>query len=333
MSSESLFPKPDGDGQNQGSQPKSNHKHGQSKPEKPKSTETKSRKRTLIVYEWLSILLLAVAGLIFFINHDLAVFSISLLLGGLLSGAFALRLALITHGEKHSNANTWCSVVAIPSTLLCIYLFAIETRPLPSENQSPEPTAPTIEEQIGYYSKLAVARQWQPPELPNNLPQVDGGAMVYVKFGGMTMYLPIGTNGWHNIDPFMGPSGSDNFTPYIKNNRLYVKTKTMFGDASQTVEMNNEWPATIPDKWDRNFNESSFEIVDNNTNPVFQIRYDAPNAIEIYGVFVAQNGAVTEAFGDETSELSPGLPIPKLPQRKAWFVYPSKNHLGELASQ
>jgi hypothetical protein len=46
---------------------------------------------------------------------------------------------------------------------------------------------------------------------------------------------------------------------------------------------------------------------------------------------VNDNGAVSIAFGNELSTQSPGLPIPKMPERKAWFIYPSSEHLGELA--
>jgi hypothetical protein len=66
-----------------------------------RSTETKRRKRRLIVYEALGFLLLAVAGIVFFVNHTLAVISIPLLLGGLIFGAFALRLSLINNGSTH----------------------------------------------------------------------------------------------------------------------------------------------------------------------------------------------------------------------------------------
>jgi hypothetical protein len=198
-----------------------------------------------------------------------------------------------------------------------------------------KPTNPPIEEQINYYSKMAQARQWLPPELPQNLPDFGGTKLISVKFGGLTEDWPVGsedreTSG-NTAHPILFPGGRP-VTAYIKDNRLYVKAQTPIGESETTVMMNNEWPIKIPDGWDRNFNATEFEIVDDKMLPVFQLRYDAAYAIEIYGIFVAPNGAVTIAFGDETSGSPPGRPIPNIPERKAWFKYPSKDNLGVLAN-
>jgi hypothetical protein len=196
---------------------------------------------------------------------------------------------------------------------------------------SPEPTKPKIEDEILYQSKIAQAHQWQPPALPTNATKLsDGQVMALIKFGGLTQSWPVGSELSGVGNSVLFPAGKV-FIPYVKNNRIYVKTQTMFGDAEQTVQMNNEWPVNIPTGWDRNFNPSSFEIVDDTMLPVLQVRYDSANQIEIYGIFVSPNGGVTVAFGNSTYSASPGLGIPKIPDRKAWFKYPSTNHLGELA--
>ena len=197
-----------------------------------------------------------------------------------------------------------------------------------------EPTNQTIEGQIDFYSKQAAARQWQPPELPPQLPDISGGGkMVTFKIGGgVTIALPVGAEGWHYLRPYSLIAGED-FTPYIISNRLYIKIKTPFGDAQQMIEMNNEWPPKIPAGWDRNFSANSFEIVDEQRLPVLQVRYDSPNKIEINGVFVASNGAITIAFGEGILQQRAGLPVPKIPERESWFKYPSKTHLGELVDQ
>jgi hypothetical protein len=59
-----------------------------------------------------------------------------------------------------------------------------------------------------------------------------------------------------------------------------------FGGQETTVKLSDERPPQIPAGWDRNFNSQALEIVDENTNPVFQIRYDSPTQIEVYGIFV-----------------------------------------------
>jgi hypothetical protein len=206
----------------------------------------------------------------------------------------------------------------------------------PMSSMPPEASSkqPTIEEQIIRQSQLAQARQWQPPELPPNL---RSNPMVQLKFGGMTEVWPVHSEQDAPTAPaaIILPGGGRVVIPYVKDNRIYVKTQTMFGDMEQTVQMNNEWPITIPPGWDRNFNANAFEIVDGTKLPVLQVRYNSANSIEVYGIFVSKNGSVTIAFGDGLKGIA--FPFVKtmmptnIPDRKAWFQYPSSNFLGELA--
>jgi hypothetical protein len=212
-------------------------------------------------------------------------------------------------------------------TVITQPLFATNTESKPAEK-----TNPTIEQVAAYYSQLAAARQWQPPELTNLATPYPNGQCVKIIFGVGTFVLPITITSEENAFSPISFFGQPVFTPYTKSNRLYVKALTIFGDAQQMVQLNNEWPAKIPPGWDRNFSSNQFEIVDENMLPVFQIRYDSPDTVEIRGIFVAPNGAETVVFdGIETAPA--GQPIKKFPPRKAWFKYPSNNHLGELADQ
>ncbi len=119
--------------QNQTPKTNSNDENNQTEPKKLKTSETKSRVRRLIIYEWGFWVLVAVAGIVFFVNHTLAVISIPLLFVGLVSGAFAFRLSLINHGSKHGIANRWWAAIAVPALLLCGCLFGIVS----SGNDSP----------------------------------------------------------------------------------------------------------------------------------------------------------------------------------------------------
>ena len=184
----------------------------------------------------------------------------------------------------------------------------------------------TIEKQIGFYSKMAQARQWQPPEL------LATQTTIKVRFGEVPIIFPV----WRlkvpvPIEiPFQYKGEEPTFSPYILNNRVYVKTFTVFGDAAKTVAMNDEWDLKIPPIWDRNFNQNSFEIVDDNMLPVFQIKYISAADIELDGVFVNTNGTIITAFGHVFKSAQAGYPVPIIQERKAWFKYPSTNHLGEL---
>lgn len=232
-------------------------------------------------------------------------------------------------------------IICLFCILLCgvsgvvIYKYSNPLPPNPAvskriESVQTTQTNPTIQEEITYYSRRAIAHQWQPPELPK------GQQQVSVKFGGVTSRYEVSDlSSDRPFVPGIVMPGGIFVTPYIRNNRLYVKAPTPFGEAAQTVQMNDDWPIKIPDGWDRNYDPSSFEIVNEKRLPVIQIRYVTAFAIEVNGVFVSDNGAVTVAFGGHTVGTAPipGLPIPDIPERKAWFKYPSKDHLGELASQ
>ena len=105
-------------------QPDAKDKH--TEPGQLKRGEAKPRKRRLILYEWGFWVMVAVASIIFFVNHTLALVSIPLLFLGLILGAFALRLSLINHGSKHWRANVAWASIAFPCCLICGYVFWFE---------------------------------------------------------------------------------------------------------------------------------------------------------------------------------------------------------------
>jgi hypothetical protein len=191
------------------------------------------------------------------------------------------------------------------------------------------PTNPTIQEQINYYRRQAQGHLWQPPELPA------GQESVWVKFGGAEVQYGVSELGGNQPPmPRIVLPGGILVTPYIKNNRLFVKVPTPFGDSENTtVQMNNEMDAKIPTNWDRNYDSTRFEIVDDSKLPVLQVEYNQPFEVAVYGIFVAANGAVSVAFGDDISGVAPNFPLPNIPERKAWFKYPSTEHLGDRADQ
>src|SRR5882757_8676931 len=63
-------------------------------------------------------------------------------------------------------------------------------------NVAPSNARPrSIEEQVRYNSKVAVAHQWQPPELqdnPKHLTDRNGNLYVIIRFGGISQTLPVG---------------------------------------------------------------------------------------------------------------------------------------------
>lgn len=248
-----------------------------------------------------------------------------ILIGGVLAALlFAGCGMLYSHADKRLSiwlffsggvvslfvaCKTWSDLVSIPSATL---------QPVTS-----------IEDEVNYYSKTAQARSWLPPQLPDDFTQK--GAQVTLNFGGAITRWPaqFGRDAPDRPAPIILPGGRI-VIPYVENQRIYVKTQNMFGDPDQSVVMNNEWPVRLRAGWDKNFNENSFEVVDESHLPVFQIRYLAPDSIEVRGIFVAPNGAVTVAFDNGLTGVAPGQKLPPIPSRKAWFKYPSEHFQGIL---
>jgi hypothetical protein len=271
-------------------------------------------------------------------SHIVANFIAFLALGCYAQG---LKFGIIGENQSKRIANTFCAIVWFIAIVFPITAEIIQQRTprnIAASTAIPNiPPKPTIEDQLFYKSGVIQARKWEPPELPPNTPNPP---IVQLTIGGMTETWPVYSEEMASTkpSPVIMPGGSRVVIPYVKNNRIYVKTETMFGDKEKTVQMNNEWLSDIPIGWDRNFNENSFEMIDDATNPVLQVKYDSPSRIEVYGVFVDENGSITVASKSGLSGVAPvGIKLEKsilkgeIKEIKPWFTYPSIIHLGELA--
>lgn len=252
---------------------------------------------------------------------------------------FLLATVFVAHGvlcyfiSKFLNS-WWLALVvwfslSIPATWIMYKNYqplltnAAESKPFVLTISNQEAPKITMEQEINQNAQRAMARHWEPPEFP----QGAQGVMLTIGGNGVIFYDTL-----HLISqaPLMLMPGGYIVLPYLTNNRVYVKAQLPFGEAETTVKMNDEWPPKIPPGWDKNFDSKEFEMVDEGTNPVFQIRYNSPTSIEVYGVFVSENGAISIAFNGVQSA-RPGIPVSSIPKVKAWFKYPSTRHLGELA--
>lgn len=182
---------------------------------------------------------------------------------------------------------------------------------------------PTLEQQINMSAQRAMARHWEPPEFPQ------GAQGVALIIGG-TVGEFYDTGRLASRVPLVLMPGGSIVLPYLTNNRVYIKAQLPFGGEESTVKMSDEWPIQLPSGWDRNFDSKSLEIVDDKTNPVFQVRYDSPIKIEVYGIFVNEVGAISMAF-DGVQSAGPGIAVKSIPKVKSWFKYPSSDYLGTLA--
>lgn len=253
-------------------------------------------------------------------------------MGLLFADAFACYLTYRVF-KRFKWSRSICIVIWIIVTALSGFVVWNNLSPpnLAAKSLGATPTqTPTLQDEINYYSNTAQASQWKPPEL-------NGQSAIMVRFGGFGLAEVISGNlssSTGEFPPVIASNGIGVVIPYIKNNRLYLKSQTMFGDAATTVQMNDEWPIHLPQGWDRNFNGNSFEIVDEKELPVFQVRYESANVIDVNGIFVAPDGSINVGFGEEIFGAPAGtaakIPESALDGRKVWFKYPSRQFQGEL---
>jgi hypothetical protein len=112
------------------------------------------------------------------------------------------------------------------------------------------------------------------------------------------------------------------------DNKQFVVDATLFvGAGHGSVEIiKNELHKNIPE-WDRCFDATALEVVDENFVPVFQMTYTTPNDIVIYGIFHAEDTTVVAApkgrlIIHPSSEAVTESEYPV----KALFKYPSRRY-------
>jgi hypothetical protein len=145
-----------------------------------------------------------------------------------------------------------------------------------------------------------------------------------VTFGGNQAYIPD-TTSKSNPSRIINWSGADILYAYIANEKLYVNT-VLYGDANlPAVEITDNQFRNIPPQWDKNFNNTALEIVDENLTPRLQLVYKSPRNVVINGIFKIPHGLI---IMEETGMvINPSSPIN--PKFRRIFKYPSRSHQGQ----
>jgi len=170
-----------------------------------------------------------------------------------------------------------------------------------------------------------------------SVPKVDAG------FGDASnqVYKVLFANNLYDIQPVNpwnpgGPTGIFAFVAkdepsleaFVSDGKLYFNAKLFGGSGNQVSIAKNE---LVNDKscWDRNYNNSALEVVNQNGIPMLQVIYTNSHRAEVYGVFQASDGAFLVAT-PSTSILNPGdiRKVKGYPLKKI-FRYPSRKYPGE----
>jgi hypothetical protein len=132
-----------------------------------------------------------------------------------------------------------------------------------------------------------------------------------------------------NIAPF---GDAHTIQAYIESGRLYVDALLYYAAGQPPLQLVHNSLKDLPPQWDRNYDDSAIEIVDENLTPRFQIIYKNPRTVMLRGVFQFPRGdgvVVIEADRNRhfVGSLEDSVRIDRL------FNYPSRLHQGEELSQ
>jgi len=120
----------------------------------------------------------------------------------------------------------------------------------------------------------------------------------------------------------------------IKNNQLLISALIKNFDSKSAMEIiDNEWIVKENNVFDRNYNESALEIIDDKYNiPIFRMEMLNKNYYKITGVFIDQNQAfiVKDSNWVMLSDFKESEVVKNCNDMKRFFKYPSKSHLGEV---
>src|SRR5271157_170097 len=164
--------------------------------------------------------------------------------------------------------------------------------------------------------------QAQPVRSPRFKEKVE---MVRFVMGGMNAVTSVSTLRSGHVRPFSF-GGAVPFEMYMEGDTVYVDVKV--GDGSRSSPLvtikRNEF-LQPPAGWDRNFDDSALEFVDQAGHPMFQLIYTGSSLVQVAGLFTSGRFLI---IANETSmAVNPHPGLYRLPA--PIFRYPSHLHVGE----
>jgi hypothetical protein len=117
----------------------------------------------------------------------------------------------------------------------------------------------------------------------------------------------------------------DLISAYLENNILYVDTTLYAGSNLSPVEIKHNQFTVKPPQWDRNFNNTALEIVDENLLPRLQFVYKNNRNVVITGIFMFPMGILVA----EENRITINPTDPLTPRFRRIFKYPSRRFQGQ----
>jgi len=203
-------------------------------------------------------------------------------------------------------------------------------KPIPQTEQPKQPTAKEIATEL---AKKLQSTPIQPSrkketfvekkEVRKKEPTFQDVSPFIVTFGSNSAVIPKNASK-ENPAHIINWGGTDILYAYVENGKLYVNT-ILYGDSPfAAVDIKHNEFVVRPSRWDRNFDETALEIVDENLLPRLQLVYKNPHNIVINGIFKFQGGLI---LMEETGmTVNPSSINPKF---RRIFKYPSRLYQGE----
>jgi hypothetical protein len=117
---------------------------------------------------------------------------------------------------------------------------------------------------------------------------------------------------------------TDVIDAYVENEKLYVNTILYGSPTLAAVEIKHNEFIVRPPQWDRNFDDTALEIVDENLLPRLQLVYKTPRTVVINGIFKFSGGLVL--MEEDGLTYNPSSFKPKF---RRIFKYPSRLYQGQ----
>ena len=117
---------------------------------------------------------------------------------------------------------------------------------------------------------------------------------------------------------------------HLKGGAVYVDASVWAGYDVPPIEVKDGEFTVQRLGWDRNFNQTALEVVNEKMLPIFQMVYTSPSTIVVRGLFPSPQGVLMAV--DDNGLMYNAKPGPPPYSPKRLFKYPSASHLGELLS-
>jgi hypothetical protein len=206
----------------------------------------------------------------------------------------------------------------------------VETQKTGAQKQAPQKKPDVHQESHGSNSPnismgdhgTVNINQAQPARSPRFREKVE---MVRFVMGGMKAGDSVSTLRTRHVTPFRFGDAVP-FEMYMEGDTVYVDVRV--GDGSRSspfVTIKHNEFVQPPVGWDRNFDDSALEFVNQNGLPMFQLIYAGPSIVQVTGIFVVDKFLI---IANETSmAINPGPGFYHLPE--PIFKYPSHLHARE----